>query len=448
MEIKEIRQKYQPNNPPKVLSEDDVKTLRSSKSICNILTTDLVSFRQRIRANQKQKSLISIARWALRDARKFDDKVKRLKGLIDGLEDISRISGISPQPQLQDQASDPTSIQEDESPPPYSAMSRPARSRPRIANPVTTTQLTFVPTSRFSTDLLENHHTVMKRFLAALPSGADHPVPKAREKLIKLTEQQFKELRIDVYDELVRRQKREIPISTPKLHWLPHVASAHPKRNEARRKLSTLLPSRFGHLVTDVVRELERRAPHLKGHPISSPTLVNTAAFPDPFLAPRNPETRRWGCVRPHALTDAPPPLLQYRPAHESTLVGTAISADISQPPHQHSLTRSAPLTIPSPPFIRRGTRGPSIEIFKSFRVSMDDPTWKVLPAALKRYNINAPWETYALYVVFKDQERCLGLEEKPLVLFKRLDRDGLKPMFMLRRIKTRGEGRMGGCVV
>jgi len=75
-----------------------------------------------------------------------------------------------------------------------------------------------------------------------------------------------------------------------------------------------------------------------------------------------------------------------------------------------------------------------SVEIFKSFRVSMDDPCYKVLPAALRKYQINAPWEQYALYIVFGDQERCLGLDEKPLILFKQLDKEGKKPMFMLRK--------------
>ena len=75
-----------------------------------------------------------------------------------------------------------------------------------------------------------------------------------------------------------------------------------------------------------------------------------------------------------------------------------------------------------------------SVEIFKSFRVSMDDPCYKVLPAALKKYQINAPWDQYALYIVYGDQERCLGLDEKPLILFKQLDREGKKPMFMLRK--------------
>ncbi|EED22850.1 MAPKKK cascade protein kinase regulator Ste50 [Talaromyces stipitatus ATCC 10500] len=76
----------------------------------------------------------------------------------------------------------------------------------------------------------------------------------------------------------------------------------------------------------------------------------------------------------------------------------------------------------------------PSVEIFKSFRVSMDDPCHKVLPAALKKYNINADWRQYALYIVYGDQERCLALDEKPLILFKQLDREGRKPMFMLRK--------------
>ena len=90
---------------------------------------------------------------------------------------------------------------------------------------------------------------------------------------------------------------------------------------------------------------------------------------------------------------------------------------------------------------VRNAGEAPSVEIFKSFRVSMEDPCWKVLPAALKKYQINADWRQYALYIVYGDQERCLGLEEKPLILFKQLDREGKKPMFMLRRHAAPMEG-------
>lgn len=79
-------------------------------------------------------------------------------------------------------------------------------------------------------------------------------------------------------------------------------------------------------------------------------------------------------------------------------------------------------------------SNNPSVEIFKSFRVSMDDPCHKVLPAALKKYNIHEDWRGYALYIVYGDQERCLGLEERPLILFKQLEKEGKKPMFMLRK--------------
>ncbi|KAK5122105.1 hypothetical protein LTR85_004351 [Meristemomyces frigidus] len=86
----------------------------------------------------------------------------------------------------------------------------------------------------------------------------------------------------------------------------------------------------------------------------------------------------------------------------------------------------------------------PQVEIFKSFRVSIEDPCRVVLPVALKRYNITDDWRQYALYIVHGDQERCLGLEEKPLLLFKQLDKEGRKPMFMLRRHASPQEGWSG----
>jgi hypothetical protein len=96
-----------------------------------------------------------------------------------------------------------------------------------------------------------------------------------------------------------------------------------------------------------------------------------------------------------------------------------------TQPQGQPSLETVE--TVPSSPG--------SIEIFNTLRVSMKDPCYKVLPGALRKYNINAPWHHYALYCVYRDKERRLGLEEKPLKLFKQLDKEGMKPMFMLREI-------------
>ncbi|KAK6333464.1 Adaptor for signal transduction [Orbilia javanica] len=111
-------------------------------------------------------------------------------------------------------------------------------------------------------------------------------------------------------------------------------------------------------------------------------------------------------------------------------------------------LRRHEPPPMASPPAADdEGSNPPTVEIFKSFRVSMDDPCYKVLPAALKRYNIQADWQHYALYIVYGDQERCLGYEEKPLILFKQLDKEGKKPMFMLRRHINPESGQPSGVV-
>ena len=43
-----------------------------------------------------------------------------------------------------------------------------------------------------------------------------------------------------------------------------------------------------------------------------------------------------------------------------------------------------------------------SSENLKSFKVSMEDPAWKVLPAALKKYKINNDdWQNYAMFICY-----------------------------------------------
>jgi protein STE50 len=117
-----------------------------------------------------------------------------------------------------------------------------------------------------------------------------------------------------------------------------------------------------------------------------------------------------------------------------STLSSSAstLAAAPTSAPSQSSQTSSS-----------SGSQNPQVEIFKSFRVSIDDPCHKVLPVALKKYNITADWRQYALYIVHGDQERCLGLNERPLILFKQLDKEGRKPMFMLRKHAAPQEGHV-----
>lgn len=139
------------------------------------------------------------------------------------------------------------------------------------------------------------------------------------------------------------------------------------------------------------------------------------------------------------------PPRSGYSPLDEISLQHPSVSD------HRPTTSRRQPQEQLQEPPRSDGSNAPnggavgqpnsSVEIFKSFRVSMDDPCYKVLPAALRKYNINADWKQYALYIVYGDEERCLELEEKPLKLFKQLDNEGRKPMFMLRKVTPAGEG-------
>nr|CAG8435794.1 9000_t:CDS:2 [Entrophospora candida] len=74
------------------------------------------------------------------------------------------------------------------------------------------------------------------------------------------------------------------------------------------------------------------------------------------------------------------------------------------------------------------------------FRVSLEDPCYKVLPSALKKYKVHDDWRKYALFICFgsKDNpvERCLSYDEKPLLLFQKLKEANQNPVFMLKNIK------------
>ncbi|KAJ6571970.1 hypothetical protein B0H19DRAFT_1255900 [Mycena capillaripes] len=120
----------------------------------------------------------------------------------------------------------------------------------------------------------------------------------ARQKLTRLTVQQFYELSTDVYDELIRRKnekegKRGSPLSCPASHYVPvPFLSArdgfHPKRNEARQKLATLPITRFEDLCGDVHWQLQRRYPEFKEDPSRSKDREPDDREPDD----REPEYR------------------------------------------------------------------------------------------------------------------------------------------------------------
>jgi hypothetical protein len=110
--------------------------------------------------------------------------------------------------------------------------------------------------------ILGVHYVALKKFLQSTSKdGRANPPPnRARDKLLRLSAVQFLELSTDVYDELLRRERlgRSGPGPKPPPFLQPE-DNFHPKRNQARQKLSTLGPPRFRDLATDVFCELERR---------------------------------------------------------------------------------------------------------------------------------------------------------------------------------------------
>ncbi|KAI2640914.1 hypothetical protein GGS21DRAFT_487236 [Xylaria nigripes] len=144
--------------------------------------------------------------------------------------------------------------------------------------------------------VLGEHYLAFRRYLAITssdgrPSKAQiKPPVKARDKLLRLSSVQFFELSTDVFDELMRRQMRPPPPGAPHAGHptsLPPEPNFHPKRNQARQKLSTLGSPRFRDLATDVFCELEKRIPAFvdsvsrPGAPTSrAGTPVNSMGYP------------------------------------------------------------------------------------------------------------------------------------------------------------------------
>ena len=77
----------------------------------------------------------------------------------------------------------------------------------------------------------------------------------------------------------------------------------------------------------------------------------------------------------------------------------TVVGSEPSTSQHTSYSNTSTLQPNPGPP---RPQRQDSQDNLKSFKVSLDDPAWKVLPAALKKYKINNDdWQNYAMFICY-----------------------------------------------
>lgn len=146
-------------------------------------------------------------------------------------------------------------------------------------------------------ETLSEHYKVLKAYLGPyLNDEKGNPRPsRAKDKLTRLSGVQFQELSTDVYDESIRREAdRKLggpgaPGNDTPTYLLPK-NNFHPKRNQARQKLSTLPLERFRQLATDVFYELERRFPRFTG--ADMPRSSSPAASIASRISNRGPPSR------------------------------------------------------------------------------------------------------------------------------------------------------------
>ena len=84
----------------------------------------------------------------------------------------------------------------------------------------------------------------------------------------------------------------------------------------------------------------------------------------------------------------------------KSRISGTTVAgSEASTSQHtSYSSTNTLQPNVSQP----RPQRQDSQDNLKSFKVSLDDPAWKVLPAALKKYKINNDdWQNYAMFICY-----------------------------------------------
>ncbi|KLO10195.1 kinase-like protein [Schizopora paradoxa] len=79
-------------------------------------------------------------------------------------------------------------------------------------------------------------------------------------------------------------------------------------------------------------------------------------------------------------------------------------------------------------------------EVLKGFKASIEDPVWKILPYALKKYasKVNdKEWRNYAIIIRYDSKERCLSYDDKLLLLFQMLKNAKKNPDVYLMHIDS-----------
>jgi hypothetical protein len=141
-----------------------------------------------------------------------------------------------------------------------------------------------------------------------------------------------------------------------------------------------------------------------------TPTTTSASyPFDSPSASERPPTQEH----HPNLSSKLNPPPMDRTISGSALLPGSTSSTSSTRPPAlAPALSTTLPTSAPSSSITPQARTGPSEtdrtnakdaahSAAKSFRVTLDDPCFKVLPAALKKYRINDDWRLYALFICF-----------------------------------------------
>ncbi|MCJ1352032.1 MAG: Adaptor for signal transduction [Icmadophila ericetorum] len=154
------------------------------------------------------------------------------------------------------------------------------------------------------------------------------------------------------------------------------------------------------------------------------PTPPDTPYISDPPQNSSQNSAPQGGSISPNASTTTP---------------RTPLSPRFLTPPSSSFATPSVTPRTKNTPKMEPNSSLTSLEGFKNMRIGKEDTCEKMLPAAVRKHKITDNWHEYALFVFVDDQERRLGLQEKPLGIYSRLTREGKKVSFVLRKLEILG---------
>lgn len=263
-----------------------------------------------------------------------------------------------------------------------------------------------------------------------------HQLIQLRDERIKYLESEVRSIKLELQS-FAARLMASTPNSPSLLDSLPRTSSTRATqdrhmREESISQLDILDPSSSSSPITS--QSLPQH------HPPASQDDPKTSSAPSPVPLriinsshdsdPRPPISLFSTSSNESGVSATPKPKDRSNMVEKPTITPTSTTTTTTPTSATPSTTTATTTTTTQAQ--DKGSSNP----YKSFRVTLEDPCYKVLPAALKKYKIKEHYKNYVLFICYGKQERCLSYEEKPLLLFQKLKDAQQNPVFTLRHIR------------